>query len=34
MAGSLKDNPLFDEWQAAIREFRDQVNLEEGIEVD
>jgi predicted RNase H-like HicB family nuclease len=34
MAGSLKDNPLFDEWQAAIREFRDQVNREEGIEVD
>lgn len=34
MAGSLKDNPLFDEWQAAIREYRDQVNREEGIELD
>lgn len=32
MAGSLKDNPLFDEWQAAIQEFRRQRDIEDGIE--
>ena len=32
MAGSLKDNPLFDEWQAAIKENRRQRNIEDGIE--
>jgi len=34
MAGSLIDNPLFDEWQVVMREYRDQVNREEGIERD
>lgn len=32
MAGSLKDNPLFDEWQAAIEEYRRQCDIEAGIE--
>ena len=32
MAGSLKDNPLFDEWQSAIQEFRRQRDVEDGIE--
>ena len=32
MAGSLKDNPLFDEWQAAIKEYRRQRDIEDGIE--
>ena len=31
-AGSLKDNPLFDEWQAAIQEYRHQCDIEAGIE--
>jgi hypothetical protein len=34
MAGWLKDDPLFDEWQAAIRENRKQRDIEDGIEVD
>jgi hypothetical protein len=32
MAGWLKDDPLVDEWRAVMREYRDQVNREEGIE--
>ena len=32
IAGSLKDNPLFDEWQAAIEEYRRQCDIEAGIE--
>jgi hypothetical protein len=34
MAGWLKDDPLFDEWQPAIREYRRQCDIEEGIFVD
>jgi len=33
MAGWLKDDPLFDEWQAAIKENRRQRDIEDGIEV-
>jgi hypothetical protein len=32
MAGWLKDDPLFDEWQAAIKENRRQRDIEDGIE--
>jgi hypothetical protein len=32
--GHLKDDPLFDEWQAAIREYRRQRDVEDGIETD
>jgi hypothetical protein len=32
MAGWLKDDPLFDEWQAAMKENRRQRNIEDGIE--
>jgi hypothetical protein len=32
IAGSLKDSPLFDEWQAAIREYRHQCDIEAGIQ--
>ena len=32
--GLAKDDPLFDEWQAAIRENRKQRDIEDGIEVD
>lgn len=32
MAGWLKDDPLFDEWQAAIEEFRQLRDIEDGIE--
>jgi hypothetical protein len=32
MAGWLKDDPLYDEWQAAIKEYRRERNLEDGIE--
>jgi hypothetical protein len=31
MAGWLKDDPMFDEWQAAIRENRRQRDIEDGI---
>jgi hypothetical protein len=34
MAGSLKDNPLYDEWRAAMEENRDQSDREAGIERD
>lgn len=30
-AGDLKDDPLFDDWQAAIEEFRQQRDLEDGL---
>ena len=30
-AGDLKDDPLFDDWQAAIEEFRRQRDLERGL---
>ncbi len=30
-AGDLKDDPLFDDWQAAIEEFRRQRDLEDGL---
>src|SRR5688500_10814145 len=30
--GHLKDDPLFDEWQAAIQEYRRQRDIEDGIE--
>ena len=29
MAGMYKDDPLFDEWQQAIREYRDQVEKDD-----
>jgi hypothetical protein len=32
MAGWLKDDPLFEEWQAAIQENRRKRNIEDGIE--
>lgn len=32
IAGSLKDNPLFDEWQAAMEEYRRQCDIEAGID--
>jgi hypothetical protein len=32
IAGSLKGNPLYDEWQAAIKENRRQQDIEDGIE--
>jgi hypothetical protein len=34
MAGWLKDDPLYDEWQEAIREFRRERDIEEGIVID
>jgi hypothetical protein len=30
-AGGLKDDPLFDDWQAAIEEFRKQRDVEDGL---
>jgi hypothetical protein len=33
LAGSLKDNPLYDEWRAAIEEFRRERDIEDGIDV-
>ena len=30
-AGDLKDDPLFDDWQAAIEEFRRQRDLEDDL---
>ena len=32
MAGWLKDDPLYDAWQAEIREYRRQLDIAEGIE--
>jgi hypothetical protein len=32
MAGRLKDDPLFDEWRAAVEEYRRQCDIEAGIE--
>ena len=32
--GHLKDDPLFDEWQAAIGEYRRQRDLDDGIDAD
>jgi len=34
MAGWLKDDPMFDEWQAAIQEHRTERNIEDGIETN
>jgi hypothetical protein len=31
MAGSLKDNPLYDEWVEAIEEYRRKVDEEDGL---
>lgn len=32
--GHLKDEPLFDEWQSAIEEYRQQRDVDDGIEAD
>src|SRR3954470_1739484 len=32
--GHLKDDPLFDKWQAAIQEYRRQRDIEDGIKVN
>lgn len=32
MAGWLKDDPMFDEWQAAMKENRRQQDIDDGIE--
>lgn len=32
-AGSLKDNPLLDEWKAAMEEYRLQCDVEAGIDL-
>jgi hypothetical protein len=32
MAGWLKDDPLYDAWQAEIREYRRQLDIAEGID--
>ncbi len=32
MAGWLKDDPLFDEWRAEVEAYRDQCDLEAGID--
>lgn len=34
MAGRMKDNPLFDEWRAAVEAYRRQCDIEAGIELD
>jgi predicted RNase H-like HicB family nuclease len=34
MAGRLKDDPLFDEWRAAVEEYRRQCDIEAGIEYE
>lgn len=34
MAGWLKDDPLFDEWQAEIKENRRKRDIEDGIETN
>jgi hypothetical protein len=33
MAGSLKDNPLLDEWKAEMEEYRHQCDVEAGIDL-
>jgi hypothetical protein len=33
MAGSLKDNPLLDEWKAAMEEYRRECDVEAGIDL-
>lgn len=32
--GHLKDDPLFDQWQSAIRDYRRQRDEEDGIQTD
>lgn len=34
MAGSLKDNPLYDEWRAEVEAYRRQCDVEAGIDVE
>ena len=34
IAGSLKDNPLLEEWKAEMEAFRKQCDIEAGIELD
>ena len=34
MAGWLKDDPLYDEWQEEIRKYRRQCDIEAGIELN
>jgi hypothetical protein len=33
IAGSLKDNPLLDEWKAAMEEFRHERDIDAGIDL-
>jgi predicted RNase H-like HicB family nuclease len=33
-AGHLKDDPLFEKWQAEIHEYRRQRDIDDGIETD
>jgi hypothetical protein len=33
MAGSLKDDPLLDEWKAAMEEYRQQCDVDAGIDL-
>jgi hypothetical protein len=33
IAGSLKDNPLLEEWKEAMEEFRHQCDIEAGIDL-
>jgi len=30
MAGMYKDDPLFDDWQEAIREYRDRIEMDDN----
>ena len=32
--GHLKNEPLFDQWQSAIREYRQKRDVEDGIDAD
>jgi hypothetical protein len=34
MAGWLKDDPLFDEWKAAVEEYRRQCDVRDGVELN
>ncbi len=34
MAGWLKDDPLFDEWRAAVEDYRRRCDIEAGVEYD
>jgi hypothetical protein len=34
IAGSLQDNPLVDEWKAAMEEYRHQCDVEAGIDLN